>query len=235
MIDDRRNFINILSHELTANLHGALLPLKKVLASAEKGEFSKKDLNEALSHIQLIHYIVENSSLQFKLTEDPNVLSGIIGANGILHAIKKMLEIYNGAFTHKNIEFKKNEIEIDETTVLPLEDSHFEQLLYNLLDNAAKYSFSDSSVPIDCFETKDRAQLFINITNTGLRIADNDLKHCAKLYWRGKEAKATVPNGLGLGLFIVSKIVESCKGSFEIRSEGYRTSAIVTLPLLNRR
>ena len=63
-------------------------------------------------------------------------------------------------------------------------------------------------------------------------IGESDLKHVLKKFHRGKEAKEMKKRGLGLGLYLVDRIISMHKGHLEINSKkGEGTEVVIRLPI----
>lgn len=101
------------------------------------------------------------------------------------------------------------------TTEVMVDIYMLEQALNNVLDNAAKYSFSNTIVQISGGLTKSK-HFHISIINKGLRILPEQLSHCIKKGWRSEEAKWTTGEGSGIGLWIVQNIMDIHRGHLEI-------------------
>jgi signal transduction histidine kinase len=81
-----------------------------------------------------------------------------------------------------------------------------EQAIMNLLDNAAKYSFRDTTVNIYAAVTR-AGGLRITVSNTGLPIKRDDVPLCVQRGWRSPEARKAIGEGSGIGLWIVDNIM----------------------------
>nr|WP_237212767.1 sensor histidine kinase [Ruegeria lacuscaerulensis] len=98
----------------------------------------------------------------------------------------------------------------------------------NVLDNAIKYSESDTTVDISYGVLNDYG--FINISDQGPGFSDGDIKHATELFFRGKKTEST--EGTGLGLKIVSDALNVHNGRLEITKNGERGSCVsLQLPL----
>ncbi len=107
--------------------------------------------------------------------------------------------------------------------------TRLEQVLVNLLSNAAKYSFPRCEILL---ELQPRAgEVLISVTNRGLGIAPEDRDMIFTRFHRTRAAiKEKVP-GLGLGLYISKGLVEAHGGRIWVESEmGKSTSFRFTLP-----
>ena len=123
------------------------------------------------------------------------------------------------------------------TLRLPTEDLpvladalRIEQVLDNLLENAARYSDATSAVEISVVVEEDRA--IVSVTDRGDRIPTAELEQIFEPFYRGRNATQRGIRGAGLGLAICRGIVEAHGG--KIWSENGRdhaTTFVLTLPL----
>ena len=119
--------------------------------------------------------------------------------------------------THRNIKFGVDEATFDVSQLARVEVdlNLLEQAISNLLDNAGKYSHSNSQVRIFGGLTNKR-QFHISVTNRGVKIGPHEVAQCVKREWRGEEAKGVTQEGSGIGLWIVDKIMQEHGGSLII-------------------
>lgn len=100
--------------------------------------------------------------------------------------------------------------------------------LYNLLDNALKFSPADALVEARAID--DGTAALVEIANIGTGIPAEDLPHLTEELFRGRETQGI--EGSGLGLALVDRIVRLHGGALTIRSrEGQGTVVTVRLPL----
>jgi signal transduction histidine kinase len=106
-----------------------------------------------------------------------------------------------------------------------------EQVLDNLLENAARYSADGSPVEVSVLAADDEA--FVSVTNRGDPIPVAELEQIFEPFFRGANATKTGVRGAGLGLAISRGIVEAHGGKIwgENGSDG-ATTFVLTLPLL---
>jgi signal transduction histidine kinase len=109
--------------------------------------------------------------------------------------------------------------------------SFIEQSVGNLLDNAAKYSYVDTSVDIRGeVGEPDAATFAIAVTSCGLPMTAADVRQCLGRNWRGPQASATTGEGSGLGLWIVDNLMRSMRGGVQVSTDGDRTTVRLNLP-----
>lgn len=100
--------------------------------------------------------------------------------------------------------------------------------IYNVLDNALKFSGPDAEVEMRASE--DGAQVTIQVADTGRGITVEDLPHVTEELYRGRGAQGV--EGSGLGLALADRVARLHGGELTIRSrEGKGTVATFRLPL----
>jgi signal transduction histidine kinase len=105
------------------------------------------------------------------------------------------------------------------------------QVLDNLLLNALKFTPPRGAIVVRLTCRSGHAQ--IEVADTGVGIAEEDLPHLFDRFYRARNAAGLSVPGLGLGLTIVRTIVEGHGGTVQVRSrEGEGTSFTVVLPVV---
>jgi signal transduction histidine kinase len=102
------------------------------------------------------------------------------------------------------------------------------QALWNLLDNAVKYSGDSPDIYV---EVEDKNQVFIRVRDQGLGIASSETRRILRKFVRGSSAKSSGIKGTGIGLAIVKHIVDAHSGKVLIESElGKGSTFTIQLP-----
>ena len=94
--------------------------------------------------------------------------------------------------------------------------------LWNLLENAAKYS--DPGTPMSAFAKRHDDAVLIGVGDRGMGIAPGERDRIFHKFVRGAEAKSAGVRGVGIGLALVKRIVEAHGGSVRVDSEPGRGS-----------
>jgi two-component system sensor histidine kinase KdpD len=94
--------------------------------------------------------------------------------------------------------------------LLPFDGILLEQVLMNLLDNAAKYAPADT--PIDIHAWIDNGEALIQVADRGPGLAAEELERVFEKFYRGAHTTATASRGAGLGLAICSAIIQAHGG-----------------------
>jgi PAS domain S-box-containing protein len=111
-----------------------------------------------------------------------------------------------------------------------VDPGRIEQVLGNLLSNAAKYG--DAGSPIDVTIAADGTDVCVAVTNRGNGIAEEDLRDLFKRFSRTRAARGGRVTGVGLGLYISKALVEAHGGTIEVESVPKSTTTFrFSLPL----
>jgi two-component system, OmpR family, phosphate regulon sensor histidine kinase PhoR len=102
-----------------------------------------------------------------------------------------------------------------------------EQVFFNLLDNAIKYTPAGGSVAISARAEADR--VLISVRDTGVGIPARDLPRIFERFYRVDSARSREEGGTGLGLAIVKHIVQLLGGTVSVESSGQGSVFYVTL------
>lgn len=125
----------------------------------------------------------------------------------------------------------QHEIYADIEDMLPLVNADFvlmESVLVNLLDNAAKYSPSETAIQITARRLGE--DVAIDISDQGRGISSEELGAIFDKFYRARHRDRTVP-GTGLGLAICKGIIEAHGGTIEALSEGLGHGTTIRLRL----
>jgi PAS domain S-box-containing protein len=105
-----------------------------------------------------------------------------------------------------------------------------QQALYNLMENAIKYTPQDGHVTVSA--ASQPGYLIFSIADSGIGIAPDDLPHLFEKFYRGKQREARAQPGSGLGLAIVHSIAANHRGRVWVDSEiGKGSTFYLQIPL----
>ena len=144
--------------------------------------------------------------------------------NGVINTFALKVEKHNGKIT-ANLEAEESMIFVDEM--------HFTNVIFNLMDNAVKYKRPDEELLLNVRTWNESGRLLISIQDNGIGIKKEDLKKIFEKFYRVHTGNLHDVKGFGLGLAYVKKIVQDLKGTIRAESEvGVGTKFIIALPLL---
>lgn len=103
------------------------------------------------------------------------------------------------------------------------------QVVYNLIDNAVKFTNEGGTIEIRLFQTAGRVQCCIR--NTGAGIPAEEMPQLFDRFYKSDRSRSLDKNGLGLGLYIVKTVIDLHHGQITVRSvEGEYTEFAFWLP-----
>lgn len=98
----------------------------------------------------------------------------------------------------------------------------------NIVHNAVQYVGETGNIHISL--NADEKNLIFEVTNSGKGIHSSELGHVFERFYRGSNAQMNA-KGSGLGLAITKAVVESVKGTIEIKSDALKTSVRLVIPV----
>jgi two-component system sensor histidine kinase KdpD len=112
--------------------------------------------------------------------------------------------------------------------MLELDAVLFEQVLFNLLDNASKYSAAGTTISIR--SQRDKTSMSLQIIDEGDGIPPTELESVFDKFYRVQKGDHVRP-GTGLGLAISRGFVEAMRGTIEAANRSDRSGAVLTIRL----
>ena len=224
----KKEFTSNLVHELRTPLTyigGYTHVLKdKIYSSPEEAESYLTTIEKETVRLnKLINDLIELNHLQedlYTLEEEPIVLAQII---------LDTLDLFNILINEKGLELR---LDIEEDIILTGDPKRIQQVFYNLIDNAVKYSFDAGVLEIQLKSVGDIVEF--TVTNEGIAIPDEDIARIGERFFRTDKARNRTTGGSGLGLSIVKEIVRLHGGTFSIVSDAAEGTT-VTIRFGNKR
>ena len=117
--------------------------------------------------------------------------------------------------SRKNIEIEGFE---DLTQVVIHGDSAMiDQVVYNLVDNAVKFTNEGGKISVNV--ASDKKYAYFSVTNTGSGIPKKDIRKVFERFYKVDQSRSTDVKSTGLGLFLVKSIVDLHSGTITVESE----------------
>ena len=144
----------------------------------------------------------------------------------IINTFKLKVEKYGGRIDAR-LDAEIADVKVDEM--------HFTNVIFNLLDNAVKYRRDDCPLQLTvATRSLPGDKIEISIADNGIGIKRDDLKKVFEKFYRVSTGNRHDVKGFGLGLAYVHKMVTELKGEIRVESEFNKGSKfIITLPLIN--
>ncbi|MDY5182967.1 MAG: HAMP domain-containing sensor histidine kinase, partial [Prevotella sp.] len=124
------------------------------------------------------------------------------------------------------------EIEAIDSAIF-VDEMHFQNVIFNLMDNAVKYRKQDKPIDIYLRTWNDNDHLYLSVRDTGLGIKKENLKKIFDKFYRVHTGNVHDAKGFGLGLAYVHKVVDLHDGEIKVESEyGKGTTFTIKLPVI---
>ena len=223
--DDQKKFIANVSHDFRSPLTSMKGYLEAMVDGTIPPEQHEKYLN-----------IVKNETERLtKLTNNLLTLNNlnITGMNlditdfDINNTIRTTVATFEGTSRNKHISF--NLVLSGPQLYVSADKGKIEQVLYNLIDNAIKFSRPDSSIKLETSEKNET--IFVSVKDSGIGIPKENLKQIFDRFYKTDHSRGKDKKGTGLGLSIVKEIINAHHENINVISTvDVGTEFIFTLP-----
>lgn len=224
----KTDFINNMTHEFktpVATIMIASEALKDPDMTTNKDRVQKLagiiyDENARLgNHIERVLNVAKLDKKELKLEKVPMAVNDIIST--VVDSMDLQLQ-YKGA--HINLQL------LAEPDMVIGDEMHFTNVMYNLIDNANKYSLKDPQITI---VTKLLNQsLQIEVSDRGIGMTKEQIKKIFDQFYRVPTGNIHNVKGFGLGLSYVNDVISQMKGTIKVYSEKEKgTTFVINLPL----
>lgn len=221
----QRKFISNVSHDFRSPLTTIRGYLEAIIDGTIPPELHEKYMKLVISETERLTKLTQNTLALQSLESRGTYLE--LSDFDINQVVKNTAAAFEGACLPKKITF---DLTFSSRSLWVRADlSKIQQVLYNLIDNAIKFSHNGSVIWLETSERYDK--VFVSVRDTGIGIP----KECQKKIWerfyktdlsRGKDKKGT-----GLGLSIVKEVIQAHGQNIDVISTvGVGTEFIFTLP-----
>lgn len=209
------DFINNMTHEFKTPVSTIMIAseaLKDAEISEDKSRVSRLaniifEENARLgSHIERVLNIARIEKNDFKLDKKPLDVNDMVTV--VIDSMALKLHKCNA----------KTTLELtDENTTIIADELHFSNVLYNLIDNAIKYSADTPDITITTLVRN--GHVFIQVTDKGIGMSRDQQTKIFEQFYRIPTGNLHDVKGFGLGLSYVNTIVKRLNGTISVKSE----------------
>lgn len=220
-------FLAMLSHEL----RNPLAPIRHAVSLLQRPDLPPATFRDAVRTLseQVDHVI--------RLVDDLLDLSRItqgkikirIQTVDLRDCLRRAVEA-----TRTLIEERRHELRVqvpDEPLLIAGDTDRLQQVIANLLNNAAKYTAPGGAIGVEA--GREGAGAVLRVHDNGIGLTPDELARVFDPFVRGRLAETDAQGGMGVGLTLVHRLVELHQGAVEARSDGpgHGSEFLVRLPL----
>jgi two-component system phosphate regulon sensor histidine kinase PhoR len=224
----KTDFINNMTHEFktpiaTISLAADSISSPKVIQDEGKIRrflgIIRQENKRMLQQVEKVLQMAQMDKMDFQLKLSP------VNIHDLIHQ----------AVDHLTLQVQQREghiaVQLDATQpVMEGDQTHLSNAIYNLLDNANKYSSETPDIRISTVNLNGAIEIMVE--DKGIGISKENQKHIFDKFYRVHTGNVHDVKGFGLGLSYVKAIASAHHGSIEVRSEPGKGSRFsLTLPL----
>jgi signal transduction histidine kinase len=193
----QNNFLLSITHELKSPLASVKLQLQTLQKHNLEESVKNKLLQKALADNERLLHMIDNVLLASKAENENNILR--VEEISLQEIITQLIE--------QAFDEDKNRIKINSTDIIVNADKQFLSIIFsNLIENALKYSPTDSFIEIEV-QHKNNSPLVL-IKDFGVGISDAEKENVFSKFYRIGNEETRSAKGTGLGLFITKNLCD---------------------------
>ncbi len=227
--EDQRKFVSNISHDFRSPLTSIKGYIEAMLDGTIPVEMQDKYLNIIITEterltkltsglIELNQYGGHGKTILDKTDFDINEVIGQTAAT------------FEGACNAKHIVLEL--VLTGDELFVHADKSKIQQIVYNLTDNAIKFSHNDSSIRIETHVKNEK--VFVSVKDSGIGIPKEAIGKIWERFYKTDLSRGKDKKGTGIGLAIVKEIIQAHGENINVIStEGVGTEFIFTLPFVD--
>lgn len=226
--EDQRKLISNISHDFRSPLTSIKGYIEAMLDGTISFEMQEKYLNIVLRETERLAKLTSGLLTLNSMNPKQNRLCKT--NFDINTVIKNTAATFEGTCTAKRISIDL--LFSDWASYVYADMGKIQQVLYNLIDNAIKFSPSDSAITIETTEKYEK--VFISVRDAGVGIPKENLKKIWERFYKSDQSRGKDKKGTGLGLAIVKEIIQLHDENINVVStQGVGTEFIFSLTKTN--
>ena len=223
--DNQKKFVANVSHDFRSPLTSIKGYLEAMLDGTIPPEMHEKYLTIVLNETDRLTKLT-NSLLTLNNLNTKGVMLERTDFD-INQVIRNVAASFEGTCRQKNVAIEL--VLVGDYLYVNADMGKIQQVLYNLLDNAIKFSHHDSAIKIET--TEKRSKIFVSVKDRGIGIPKDALKLIWDRFYKSDLSRGKDKKGTGLGLSITKEIIHAHGEHINVIStEGVGTEFIFSLP-----
>ena len=222
----RREFIANISHELKTPMTVITGFAEGLLDGTIPKENEKRYLNVIASETRRLSRLAK-SMLDMSSVHSKSLDNIQDSSFDISEVVRIALLSLDAKLEGKQLDVRAN---LPEEPIITRGDSDaITQVVYNLIDNAIKFSTPESVLNLELWKQGSKA--YVSVENYGETISEEDLPHIFDRFHKGDKSRSMDKDGVGLGLYIVKTILDNHNQDIYVESKDGKTKFIFTLSI----
>ena len=224
--ENRREFIATISHELKTPITIISGQLEGMIYNIGKYKDRDKYLKESYTSTQELKDLV-NEMIEISKTDIMSASFKPTRLN-VKELVEVILKRQEFLIDEKNL---KTRVAISSDAKINADKDKFSKALYNIINNAIKYTPEGENINIRFIERGFRPSI-LEVENTGITISDESLKNIFNPFFRVEKSRSRKTGGSGLGLYLTSQIL--AKHGFEYKMTNRGNAVLFTIEFTSR-
>ncbi len=227
----RQNFLSSVAHEFTSPLQSMRSTVEYLKKSHHHPEYLKDPISQfdfLIEEVDFLNYLITNIRSQ-GLGERADFLPSSPGPRTnekLFKIVEKVQTLLKGLAREKGLEIKL----VGAFPILRVDKFHLEQVIFNLLVNAIKYTRPNSTNPIEVICEESMTHVILIFRNWGIGVRSNEATRIFDMFERGSNAYISSVTGTGIGLHISKKIMQNLGGDLKLAKLENPTEFTIFLP-----
>ncbi len=207
----QKNFLLSITHEFKSPLAAVKLNLQTLQKRKLEPEQKDHVIRKALLETERIHLLIENALIASRL--ESHNYEYYFEPIDLSHFLKDAVNEFIDRQDHEHIISHNIELGI----AISGDKMALISLIYNLLENAEKYSPADTEIKVS-LKKENAKEAVLRISDEGNGIPESERQKVFEKFYRMGNEDTRKTKGTGLGLFIVQHVVTLHKGSIQVKS-----------------
>ncbi len=205
--ESTNNFFTGVSHDFKTPISLILSSTESLLT--EKNGVKPKEYELIYNNSKRLLRMI-NQLLDFKKLENNKTKIKVVKTD-IIHFTKTIFNHFEKEALKRNIDFTFNKN--TNTSLVYIDTDLFDNILFNLLSNAFKFTTNKGSITINVNETEDK--VYISVKDSGIGILKSEVDKVFNQFFQGSNNKQT---SSGIGLYITKEYLKQHNGAIEVIS-----------------
>src|SRR6056297_17548 len=204
-----KSLITDISHQTKTPISNILLYSQLLKEQEQLPSHSLEMLNQIVVQSEKLDFLIQALVKTSRLETD--IITVVPKSNSVLYLVTDVYEKLKNKAEKKSIEIKI----LGKDYAAIFDKKWTEEALYNILDNAIKYTSNSGCITISIVSY----QIFcrINVTDNGIGIREEDINAIFKRFYRSIDVNQY--EGVGIGLFLAREIVTKQNGYIKVSSD----------------